>query len=435
MKRSRNGKTHDIVLEALRAGIHALSVSSASASKELVCRDGHAEEIQKFLTEPFNHTMQIFGMPGTGKTATIHYALAQLAANSRGGDATAKPTAVFLNGYVIQRNCDIYWTLYTHLFRTRLGIDETCPAEQCAAIIERRFRHGWGRSTALCVIVVDEVDKLVEKHPKALFKIADWLTLPHANCKLITISNSMDLAVDAKTRSRLDATKQLVFSTYGTQEMKQILVNRVHDIKPKLFSDSAINLLCHQTAGQYGDVRRLLQSASAALCGVLMNMEEGCFTCNLKEGIVSVKDIHGVVRQIFHDRFVEFIKTIRTALVFITVSIIARETENMYNRNEHDLRLPLEHVFVATREAYRTYEGIMKPLSRGCFVEVMELLRQVSLVDISIGEDRVPVHGVEALLDSTGEVFVALLQPVQMVVDSCRLHDTFGSSLGARILS
>lgn len=423
------------MLKALRSGIDALSVSSSSASKELVCRDGHAKAIQEFLTEPVNHTMQVFGMPGTGKTATVHYALAQLGAVAQECAPATRPTAVFLNGYVIQKSSDVFWTLCVHFCKTRLGSDYAGPADQCAALIEKHFRHGWGRKTALCVVVIDEVDKLVEKHPKALFKIVDWLTLPFANCKLITVSNTMEIAVDAKTRSRLDATRQLVFSTYGTEEMKHILTSRLCDIRPKLFSDTAIRLLCHQTAGQYGDVRRLLQSASAALCGVLMKMEEGTFVCNPKEGIVSAREVHGVVRQIFHDRFVEFIKAIRAPLLFITVGVVARETESMYNRNEQDLCMPLEDLFVATRQAHQTYGGNVKALTRACFFELVELLRQVSLVDLSVGEGRVPVHGVEALLESTEDVFVSLLQPVQMVVDSCRLHDTFGGSIGSHILS
>lgn len=431
MKRQRTGETPGAVLEALRSGIHALSVSSLTASTELVCRDGHAKAIQNFLEEPVNHTMQIFGMPGTGKTATIHYALAQLAATAKTG--ATKPTAVFLNGYVIQKSSDIYWTLYSHLLKARIGSTDMCPADQCAANIEKRFRHGWGRKTALCVIVIDEVDKLVEKHPKALFKIVDWLTLPQANCKLITVSNTMELSVDAKTRSRLDATKQLVFSTYGSEQMRQILSSRVYDIRPKLFSDTAINLLCHQTAGQYGDVRRLLQSASAALCGVLMKMEEGTFTCNFKEGIVSVKEVHGVVRQIFHDRFADFIKMIRSPLLFIAVGIVARETESMYVRNEQDMRMPLEHLFLATGHAHEAFNRGARRLTRACFIEIVELLRQISLIDLSVGEERVPVHGAEALRECTEDVFVSLLQPVDMVVTSCRVHDMFGGQVGPQI--
>lgn len=429
MKRSRGLREKEEVVVALRMGVDALSVSSSNATHELVCRDLYVDAIIDFLKEPVQHTMQVFGMPGTGKTATVHRALAKLA--SLKGE---KPTAVFLNGYVVQKSTDVYWTLNTHLTKARLGCAENCPPEQCAGNIERRFRHGWGKDPALCVIVIDEMDKVLEKHPKGLFKIIDWLSLPNAKCKLITISNSMELAVDAKTKSRLDNTRQLVFSPYGFHELRTILLDRVGKISPKLFADQAVNLLCRQTASHYGDVRRLLQSASAALCGVLLKLEEERLEFNRNEGIVSVKEIHGVVRQIFHDRFVEFIRTVRTPVLFIAIVVLAKEAEDQQGNDAYDQRLSLERLFVKTQAAQRRCMKTENAISRARFVEVMELLRQVALVDISIGEERIPVTSATAVLEYTDDVFVSLLQPHRTVVDSCALNEEFGATLGPLIL-
>lgn len=428
MKRSRADSERNGTLEALKSGAQALTVASASSSRELVCRDEHAKEILDFLMEPVHHTMQVFGMPGTGKTATVHHAVSKLA-----GLTNDRPTAVILNGYVIQKSVEIHWTLYSHLMQSRLGSVEYCAAEQCADQLEKRFRHGWGRKVSLCVIVIDEVDRVLERHSKGLFRIIDWLSLPHTRCKLITISNSMDLAADAKTKSRLDVTKQLVFLPYGIQELKKILENRVSSIHPKLFSDQALNLLCHQIASHYGDVRRLLQSASAAVCGVLMRLEDSDTSVVAHDGIVTLRDVHGVVRQIFHDRFVEFVKAIHSPLVFIMVALMAKETEELYNRNASDFRIPLERLFVITKQTHqRIVSGCL--LSRAAFLEEIELFCQVSLIDVSLGDDRIPISGAEAILESTDDVFVSLLQPFQTVVDSCRLHDEFGQTLGVGLL-
>lgn len=429
MKRSRHATEQDDVVRALMAGVQALSVSSAISTKDLVCRGDHARAVEEFLADPQHHTMQIFGMPGTGKTATVNYALAQLA--SRQG---AMPTAVFLNGFVVQKSADMYYTLHHHLTRARLGAAEQCPVAQCASRIEKRFRHGWGgRQPALCVIVVDEVDKILEKHAKGLFKVVDWLTLPYANCKLITISNSMDLRLDAKTKSRLGVINQLVFSSYGTQELREILLHRVGAIKPKLFADQAVNQLCTQTASHYGDVRRLLQSASAAICSVLMRMQDVSVDASRQDGIITLREIHTVVRHIFHDRFVEFITTMRAPVLFITVAVLGKETEELVKRREVDCRLPLERVLALTQQAQRTCMGTARCISRVAFLEEIELLRQVSLVEVSVGDDRIPVHSVEELLESTEDVHVSLLHPYQMVVDACRLHDAFGATYGAAL--
>ncbi|CAJ1990144.1 ORC1-CDC6 [Leishmania donovani] len=429
MKRSRRATQQEDVMRALKEGVQALSVSSTLSRKDLVCRGDHARAIQEFLEDEKHHTMQIFGMPGTGKTATVNFALAQVA--SRRG---AQPTAVFLNGFVVQKSSDIYYTLHHHLTKARLGAVEPCPLAQCAPRIEKRFRHGWGgKPPALCVIVVDEVDKILEKHSKALFKVVDWLTLPYAKCKLITISNSMELQLDAKTKSRLGVVNQLVFSSYGTQELREILLHRVGAIEPKLFADQAVNQLCTQTASHYGDVRRLLQSASAAICGVLMRMQDDAFDVSSADGIITLREIHGIVRHIFHDRFVEFITTMRMPVLFITVAVLGKETEELIRKREVDCRLPLERLLAITQQAQRKCMNVLRPINRVAFVEEIELLRQVSLIEVCIGEDRIPIRCADELLDAKEEVFVFLLQPYQMVVDSCRLHDAFGATYGAAL--
>lgn len=428
MKRSRTNDRTDVV-NALKRGVQALSVSSSISTKDLVCREEHARVIQGFLEDRKHHTMQIFGMPGTGKTATVNYALAQLA--SRQG---SKPTAVFLNGFVVQKSSDIYYTLNHHLTKARLGSAEQCPVAQCASNIEKHFRHGWGgKAPSLCVIIIDEVDKILEKHAKGLFKVVDWLTLPYANCKLITISNSMDLQLDAKTKSRLGIVNQLVFSSYGTQELREILLHRVGAIEPKLFADQAVSQLCTQTASHYGDVRRLLQSASAAICSVLMRIQDDAVDLDSAGGIVTLREIHAVVRQIFHDRFVEFITTLRKPVLFIVIAVLGKETEELFRRRETDCRLAVEQVLLITQQAQRKCMGVATAIPRVAFLDQIELLRQVSLIEVSVGEDRIPLHSAEGLLESTEDVFVSLLQPYQMVVDACRLHDTFGATYGARL--
>ncbi|GET89918.1 origin recognition complex subunit 1, putative [Leishmania tarentolae] len=429
MKRSRRKAEKEDVMRALKAGVQALSVSSTLSTKDLVCRGEHARAIQEFLEDPNHHTMQIFGMPGTGKTATVNFALAQLA--TRQG---TKPTAVFLNGFVVQKSSDIYYTLHHHLTKARLGAVEPCSVAQCATNIEKRFRHGWGsKPPGLCVVVVDEVDKILEKHSKGLFKVVDWLTLPYARCKLITISNSMELQLDAKTKSRLGVVNQLVFSSYGTQELREILLHRVASIEPKLFADQAVNQLCTQTASHYGDVRRLLQSASAAICGVLMRIQDDTMDVSSSDGIITLREIHSVVRQIFHDRFVEFITTMRMPVLFITVAVLGKETEELIRKKEMDCRLPLERLLAMTQQAQRRCMNVSRPISRVAFMEEIELLRQVSLIEVCIGEDRIPIRCAADLLDAKEDVFVLLLQPYQMVVDSCRLHDTFGATYGAAL--
>ncbi|CCD15331.1 unnamed protein product [Trypanosoma congolense IL3000] len=430
MKRKRARSTN--YTSALRDGIAALSVSNVMASKGFVCRNSHVNAILDFLKDKVHPVMQIFGMPGTGKTASVNHALARLASSAPAG---CRPTAVFLNGYIVQKTSDIYWTLNSHLSRTRLGRVENCSTDQCPALIEKRFKHGWGDSSPpLCVIVIDEVDKVLKKHHKAFFKIVDWLSLPYSFCKLITISNSMELAADAKTRSRLDITKRLVFEPYSLSELKEILLKRVGHIKPTLFADKAINYLCNQTASHYGDVRRLLQSASAAICGFMMKIEEDYTVPLGHDGMLTVRDVHAVVRQIFHDRFVEFIQNIRLPILFISVAVIAVETARAFQSNSDESRIPIDSLFIATRRAQERFgsalgETVIVPLGYCAYLDVVEMLREVALIDISLGDERIPVKTAQSLLEATEKAYASMLQPFQTVIDSCKLHEIFGDKI------
>lgn len=420
MKRPRT----DPIIEALKEGISSLTISSSVSNKDLVCRDEHVQTITKFLEEDVNYTLQIFGMPGTGKTATVNYALAALSRKSR-----IKPSAVCLNGYVIQRSNDIYWTLFQHFTQTRWKKSTNCPVDQTAAMLDRKLRQKQAHPP-LCVIIIDEADKMVEKHSKVLFKIIDWLSLPHANLKLITISNSMDLNMDSKTRSRLDVTKKLVFEPYRIHELKQILLRRISNITPKLFSDQAINLLCQQVSSQYGDIRRLLQTASSAVCVVLMNHSDASSEpCNICDGIVSLKELHGVIRQTFHDRSIEFLKSLTSPLLFLTLCIVAHETEKLFDRNEREFRVSSSRIYMRVQQHKRNNAQI------SCLhvLEKLDILRQVGIIDLSFGADRVPLSSIDSVIECPEEVLVSLLQPYQTIIDSCKLHDLWGSKIAVDV--
>eukprot|EP00796_Vickermania_ingenoplastis_P011418 gene11418-7922_t len=423
MKRKRENS----IIEALRSGVSSLTVSSFASSRDLVCRDEHATMIQNFLEEKVHHTLQIFGMPGTGKTATVNYALTTLSRSNR------NISAVCLNGYVIQKSSDIYWTLYQHLLKTRWNSAANCAPDQSASLLEKRLRQNRSKAVPLCVIIVDEADKILEKHSKALFRIIDWLSLPNANFKLITISNSMDLNMDAKTKSRLDMTKKLVFEPYSMNELKQILYRRVSGIEPKLFADQAVAHLCHQVASQYGDVRRLLQTASSAVCGVLMSLSEGneLQEKSYTEGIVSMQELHSVIRQTFHDRFIEFLKLLVSPSLFLITCLIARETESLYNQGERDFRVPVDLLHTKAQ----MIPNLKVHFSRATFVEKLDLLRQVCMIDISIGNERVPLSGIDAIVEASDEVFVSLLQPYQTIIDSCKLHDLWGVKIARKVFA
>lgn len=425
MKRPRE----DSLFEALKVGVECLSISSSISNKELVCRDVHVKTIKEFLEERVHYTLQIFGMPGTGKTATVNHALLMFCQS-----IDPKASMVCLNGYVIQKSSDIYMTLLQHFSHTRWSgsSNALCNPDQAAALLEKKLRHSRS-SSPFSLIVLDEADKMIEKYSKAFFKIIDWLSLPNVNLKLITISNTMDLNMDSKTKSRLDLTRKLVFEPYSIDELKRILTRRISHISPKLFNEVAVNLLCQQVASQYGDVRRLLQTAASTLCSVSMEIMNGKFfrNRNVADGIVGLHELHSVVRQTFHDRSVEFLKLLASPVLFVIICVVARETENLLCSGDREFRIPLSKIFTQTCKF--TQRGIT--LSLLSFFDRVEILRQVGLIETSLGVDRAPVSGSEAMSESYSDVFVSLLYPHTSIINSCKLHDLWGTQIGKAIFS
>lgn len=420
MKRCRE----ESLIDALRDGVECLSVSSTISNRELVCRDAHVKTIIEFLEERVHYTLQIFGMPGTGKTATVNCAFLSFCESKE-----EIASIFFLNGYVIQQTSDIYWTLLQHLGRTRWNSSSSlkCNPNQAASVLEKKLRST-RELPPLCLIVLDEADKMVEKYSKAVFKIIDWLSLPFVNLKLITISNTMDLSMDAKTRSRLDLTRKLVFEPYTVEELKRILSHRVSHISPKLFSDVAVNLLCQQVASQYGDVRRLLQTAASTVCSVLMEItsEKNLNRKDMGAEIVGLQELHSVVRQTFHDRSIEFLKLLASPVVFIVICVIAKETENLFYAGDREFRIPLSKVYSQACKHFPRDSSL--PLLS--FFDRIEILRQVGMIDTSIGVDGAPVSGSDGIAESYGDVFVSLLYPHSSIINSCKLHDLWGSKIG-----
>lgn len=316
----RHGVHPPTVLRALQLGLRQLSVSAVG---ELPCRDEQLKQVLGFLQETrANPTLQLYGMPGTGKTAVVRRAVAML--------GPADYSCVFLNGYVMQRQSEAYSVLWRHLSEERLGKAEDATPEEAAAQLEKRFQNGWGKrpvSNKCCVVVVDEMDKVCEKNGKTFFKLVDWMTSPHARCKLVTMCNRMNLpdSIDAKTRSRFNAIERVVFDSYTAEQLMLILTNRVGDIAPRLFSASAMTYACKQIANVHGDVRRLLQLASSAVHNVLCAEKTPDRPDKTNPGIVQIRDMSEVFRSVFHDRFHEFISASRSPLLLAAVAVLTRE--------------------------------------------------------------------------------------------------------------
>lgn len=361
----------------LRDAVKQLNISSLDPhATSLLCREKQVGIVSTFLTSDGHPSLQLFGMPGTGKTAAVKKAISMY------GHTTA-PSArkqvrslsvLFLNGYIMQRPADVFTALLRHLAQHRLGradaerMYNVAPGE-AAQIIERYFTNGWGvagSKVPCCVVVVDEIDKCCESSSRTLFKLVDWLSFPEAHCKLITMANAMQLPerLDAKTRSRLGAGLRVTFPPYTPQELKEILLQRVGHIKdPPVCSPSSVEYITKQVGLHNGDARRLLQISASAAHDVLRNIDslsEGSplfiqkaemtkteadrelsrivgaaaiADDYLTTGILSIRHLYSLTRSVLHDRFPDFLASVSAPVVFLVLFLTAKETLKLTQYN------------------------------------------------------------------------------------------------------
>ncbi|CUG59094.1 origin recognition complex subunit 1, putative [Bodo saltans] len=411
----------------LRRGIERLCIGGnvLRPTDELLGRETQVQQILHFFSTDAHKTLMLFGMPGTGKTCAVKHAIA------RAGDSV---TSIFINGYIVQRPTDVYRSICEHLTRTRLGHEEVLPAEQSASYLERRFRtQGWnasggtggGRASGrqnirTCIIVVDELDKCIEKNPKVLYRLVEWLSLPHAHCRLIGIANSMEFPMDQKTKSRLDSTNQVVFHPYAEKELMAILDQRLgtptlpaatHVSKIPVMSRRAMEYVCKQTASQYGDVRRLLQSTSSAVHGLYCAFEEGEAQApdleTASKGLVDFRHVHAVISRVYQERFRDFVMNMKGEILFMMICVVSVETRQIEklreggggddgngggggHGNSSSPSIGLDYLFqqcLSVLEAYHDRLGYpdARVLTRTLYLKHLTTLQQVGFLEFSLG--------------------------------------------------
>jgi origin recognition complex subunit 1 len=418
--------------DAEKALVRATEQLGIDSTAVPVCRDEQMSIVRDFLKGTGKGTvvhpmLQLFGLPGTGKTAVVKHALSELANDD--------VTTLFINGYLLQRPNEVYSRLYQHMSLHRLGKADNLPPEAAMRALDKRFNDDWrhpSRPKQLCVVVVDEMDRCVEGTGKVLHRLADWM-VPKPNrdprCRLITIANAMQLpeSMESKTRSRLNTTARVTFDAYTCNELERILHERVGAITPAVFAPAAVKMICTNIANQHGDVRRLLQTMSNAVHSVLcqdiliVRFEEGLLSWS--GGILKTPDVFAVAKFVLQDRFKDFFTPTRSPWVLLIIAVIARDIRRRGDM-ENSLMLPLTQLHDLALDAVAAHGMDMgldrthvKPRDWHVAVAMLQDVGMIELVDVD--GDAVGKNAAQ----TTSEVLhVSLLQPYSDLVTLCELN-------------
>ncbi|NWX49199.1 ORC1 protein, partial [Steatornis caripensis] len=248
-KRNRAAQKPASILEEARLRLHVSAIPES-----LPCREEEFQDIYNFveskLIDATGGCMYISGVPGTGKTATVHEVIRSLQQAAENDDL---PSFQFveINGMKLTDPHQAYVQIL------ELLTGQKVTATHAAVLLAKLFNTP-GPKRKTTVLIVDELDLLWTRKQNVMYNLFDWPTQKHSKLIILAIANTMDLPeriMMNRVASRLGLTR-MSFQPYTYKQLQQIISSRLNSIKA--FEEDAIQLVCRKVAALSGDARRCL---------------------------------------------------------------------------------------------------------------------------------------------------------------------------------
>jgi Cdc6-like AAA superfamily ATPase len=222
---------------------------------DLPCREKERDDIFDFLFRAIadggcGGCLYISGVPGTGKTVTVHQVVRALQGLSASGEL-APFQFVEINGMRLTEPPQVYSLLWKGI----TGAHAT--PSHAAAMLESRFTTPSPHRQP-CVVLVDELDLLVSRKQTVLYNLFEWPTNKHSRLVVIGIANTMDLPerLLPRVHSRLGL-RRLDFQPYTREQLSRIVTYRLMGLE--IYDEFAVELCARRIASVSGDIRKALE--------------------------------------------------------------------------------------------------------------------------------------------------------------------------------
>lgn len=198
----------------------------------------------------------IYGKTGTGKTAVAKYVIEKLSERASRLESRFKVRSAYINCRIIDTNYRILARLAesasVEIPFTGLPTDE----------VYYRFKDKLDSELQLLIVVLDEVDKLVEKSGTDILYNLTRInsSLKEARVNIVGITNDLKFKdyLDPRVLSSLSE-EELVFPPYTAMELQDILKQRAQvGFNPGVLDYGVINLCSALAAREHGDARRAI---------------------------------------------------------------------------------------------------------------------------------------------------------------------------------
>jgi cell division control protein 6 len=216
----------------------------------------------------------------------------------------------------------------------------------------------------VAVIMLDEIDKLVEKSgDDVLYNLSRMnSSLDNSRVSIIGISNDLKFTdfLDPRVKSSLGE-EEIVFPPYDANQLRDILTHRADvAFQPDALSEDVIPLCAAFAAQEHGDARRALDLLRTA--GELGERDQA--------SQITEADVRKAQDKIELDRVVEVVRTLPTQSKLVLYAIVLHEKHGVRNIN--------------TGEVYNIYKRLCKEIEADVLTQrrVTDLISELDMLGI-----------------------------------------------------
>ena len=299
----------------------------------------------------------LYGKTGTGKTASAKYVANELETTSQQFDVPCEVEYI---------NCEQVDTQYRVLANLahEFGREDVPITGWPTDRVYDAFFDAVDERERVAVIMLDEIDKLVEKSgDQTLYNLSRMnAELENARVSIIGISNNVQFTdlLDPRVRSSLGE-EEVVFSPYDANELRDILEQRADmAFEDGVLTEDVIPMCAAFAAKEHGDARRALDLLRTS----------GEIAERAQAGEVTSDHVDEAQQKLEINRVVEVVKTLPTQSKLTLYSIIRLDEAG--------------NDTMTTGEVYRTYKQLAEEVGLDVLTQrrVTDLISELDMLGV-----------------------------------------------------